>query len=62
VNDAALVAVGDGGYTASVMRRKMWREHGTYILSPPHPTQKKKILTNWQLALLQDFLMLYVLV
>ena len=52
VNDQTLVAVGDGGYTAQVMRRKMWREHGCFILSPPHPTQKKKILTNWQLTLL----------
>lgn len=25
VNDATDIAVGDGGYTASVMRRKMWR-------------------------------------
>lgn len=52
VNDATTVAVGDGGYTASVMRRKMWREHGCFILSPPHPTQKKKVLADWQLTLL----------
>lgn len=52
VNDATLVAVGDGGYTAQVMARKMWREHGCLILSPPHPTQKKKVLANWQLTLL----------
>lgn len=53
VNDATRVAVGDGGYTASVMARKMWREHGTYILSPPHPKQTKKILERWQLTLLR---------
>lgn len=53
VNDATMVAVGDGGYTASVMRRKMWREHGCFVLSPPHPTQKKQVLERWQLALLQ---------
>lgn len=52
VNDATKVAVGDGGYTASVMRRKMWREHGCFILAPPHPTQKKQLLANWQLTLL----------
>jgi hypothetical protein len=52
VNDATGVAVGDGGYTAQVMRRKMWREHGCFILTPPHPTQKKKILAKWQLTLL----------
>lgn len=53
VNNATLFAVGDGGYTASVMRRKMWREHGCFILSPPHPTQRKKVLARWQLTLLR---------
>jgi hypothetical protein len=52
VNDATTVAVGDGGYTASVMRRKMWREHRAYILAPPHPTQNKKVLEQWQCLLL----------
>lgn len=53
VNNATRVAVGDGGYTASVMAQKMWREHGCFILSPPHPSQKKKILARWQLTLLR---------
>lgn len=53
VNSATLVAVGDGGYTASVMRRKMWREYKAYVLSPPHPAQKKKVLAHWQLTLLR---------
>lgn len=53
VNDATVIAVGDGGYTASVMRHKMWREHQAFILSPPHPKQKKKVLAQWQLLLLQ---------
>lgn len=53
VNDATRIAVGDGGYTASVMRRKMWREHGCLILSPPHPSQKKGLFAQWQLTLLQ---------
>lgn len=53
VNNATVVAVGDGGYTASVMRRKMWREHQAYILSPPHPKQTKKVLASWQLTLLR---------
>jgi hypothetical protein len=52
VDDATSVAVGDGGYTASVMRRKMWREHGCLILSPPHPKQRKQVLALWQLTLL----------
>ncbi len=53
VNAATAVAVGDGGYTASVMRRKMWCEHQAYILSPPHPKQKKKVIAKRQLTLLQ---------
>ena len=53
VNSTTKVAVGDGGYTASVMRRKMWREHGCFILSPPHPKQTKQVLERWQLLLLQ---------
>lgn len=53
VNNATSVAVGDGGYTASVMRRKMWREHQAYILSPPHPRQTKQCLEQWQLLLLR---------
>ena len=53
VNDATVIAIGDGGYTADVMRRKMWREHQAFILSPPHPKQRKKVLASWQKLLLQ---------
>jgi hypothetical protein len=52
VNGATVIAVGDGGYTASVMRRKMWREHQAFILSPPH-RQPTKVLAHWQLLLLK---------
>lgn len=51
VNDATVIAVGDGTYNASVMRRKMWREHRAYILAPPHYKQKSKVLKQWQLLL-----------
>jgi hypothetical protein len=47
------IVVGDGGYTARVMSRRMWDEKGTYILSPPHPKQKKKLITWWQHLLLR---------
>ena len=53
VNDATAIAVGDGTYNASVMRRKMWSEHKAYILAPPHPKQNKKLLEQWQLLLLR---------
>lgn len=52
VNDATVIAVGDGTYNASVMRRKMWREHRAYILAPPHPKQNKQLAETWQLFLL----------
>jgi len=53
INDATTVAVGDGGYTASVMRRKMWREHEAFVLTPPHPSQRKQLLAQWQQLLLE---------
>jgi len=46
------IVVGDGGYTAGVMSKRMWEENGTFILSPPHPKQKK-LLAKWQHKLMQ---------
>ena len=53
VNDDTAIAVGDGTYGASVMRRKMWRKHRAYILAPPHPKQNKQVMTEWQHLLLR---------
>jgi transposase len=53
VNDATAIAVGDGTYNASVMRRNMWRKHQAFILAPPHYKQNKKVLQQWQLLLLR---------
>lgn len=53
VNDYTAIAVGDGTYGASVMRKKMWREHKAYVLAPPHPKQNKKLMTEWQHLLLR---------
>lgn len=52
-NKTTKVAVGDGGYTASVMNTFLWNSQGTFVLSPPHPKQKKKLLARWQLLLLR---------
>lgn len=52
VNTYTKVAVGDGGYTAHVMAEHLFEEYGTIIISPPHPKQKRKLLTWWQHALL----------
>ncbi len=53
VNNHTVIAVGDGTYNASVMRRKMWKKHRAYILAPPHPKQSKKLLAEWQHLLLR---------
>ena len=46
------ILVGDTLYGASVMRRYIWEEYGTVIISPPFPKQNKKIATPWQNVLL----------
>lgn len=53
VNQYTKVAVGDGGYTASVMRDLIWKRFGTLIISPVHPKQKRKVAAAWQLFLLR---------
>lgn len=53
IRDRVRIVVGDGGYTARVMSRRMWEEKGTYILSPPHPKQRKKLITAWQYLLMR---------
>ena len=42
LNEKTKIAVGDGGYTASVMRERIWKEYGTIVVSPPHFKQRKK--------------------
>lgn len=53
VNSHTKIAVGDAGYTASVMREKIWRAFGTLIISPPHYKQTKKLMAKWQHVLLK---------
>jgi hypothetical protein len=52
LNQYAKVAVGDGGYTASVMKKRIWETYGTFVVSPPHFKQNKKLITWWQYKLL----------
>lgn len=54
LNRFTKVAVGDGGYTASVMQRAVWEKYGTVIISPPHPKQRKKVMATWQHNLLRS--------
>lgn len=49
----AKILVGDGGYTARVMREKLWKERGVFVLSPPHPKQNNKLAAWWQTLLLK---------
>lgn len=53
VNKHTNIVVGDGGYTASVMAKILWKNFKTIVISPPHPKQKKKIITDWQHFLLK---------
>jgi len=52
LNKHTKVAVGDGGYTASVMKTRIWETYGTLVVSPPHFKQDKKLITWWQYKLL----------
>lgn len=52
LNKECRIAVGDTLYGARVMRERMWRRYGTVIIAPPHPKQKRKIATPWQIDLL----------
>ena len=52
VNDQTKILVGDSHYEASIMRKRIWKKHGTLIIAPPHYTQKKQLATDWQILLL----------
>lgn len=52
LNRHTKLAVGDTLYGARVMREKIWEKYGTIVIAPPHPKQKKKIISPWQFALL----------
>ena len=54
LNEHAQVAVGDTLYGAKVMRKIIKDRFGTVIISPPWPTQKKKLATLSQLDLLNQ--------
>lgn len=53
LNGNVKIAVGDGGYSAGVMREYINKKYGTIIISPPHFKQKKKVITFWQDELLK---------
>lgn len=47
------IIVGDGGYNASVMRKRIYKENNSFVLAYPHPKQKKKLINYWQKILLR---------
>lgn len=53
VNATTRVVVGDGGYTAKVTRRHLWRDYRCAVISPPRPKQIWTLAT-WQLRLLRQ--------
>jgi Transposase DDE domain len=42
------LGIGDSHYGASVMCKILWERSQTFVLAPPHYTQKKKIMAPWQ--------------
>lgn len=54
LNRHAKIAVGDTLYGARVMGQIIKERYGTIIIAPPHPKQKKKIITGWQYFLLRS--------
>jgi hypothetical protein len=53
VNKHTRIAVGDSGYRSAPLHRKVRRAFGTYILTPPHYTQTKQVMTEAQRKLLR---------
>lgn len=54
VNRHTKIGVGDSHYGAKVMGRHLWEKYGTVFVAPPHFTQKKKVATPFQNALLSE--------
>lgn len=53
LNEHTKIAVGDGTYNGRAMNNYIFEEYGTIVIAPPHPKQNKKLITEWQLLLLQ---------
>lgn len=53
LNNRTKLAVGDTLYGARVMREWIWKHYGTIIIAPPHPKQRKKLMTPWQYQFLR---------
>lgn len=54
LNEHCVLAVGDTLYGARVLGSIIKKKFGTVIISPPWPSQKKKVATPWQLDLLNQ--------
>lgn len=52
VNQHTKILVGDSHYGGNVMRKRLWKKYKTIVIAPPHHTQRKKIVTAWQMLLL----------
>ena len=54
LNHHCALAVGDTLYGAKVMGGIIKKRYGTVIIAPPWPSQKKKLVTPWQIDLLNQ--------
>lgn len=53
VDSHTRIAVGDSGYRSTPLHRKVRKAFGTFILTPPHYTQRKQVMTEGQRKLLK---------
>lgn len=53
IKGGAKIVIGDTTYGARVMKEYLWRTKGVFVLAPPHPSQRNKVLTFWQKVLLE---------
>jgi hypothetical protein len=53
VDESTDIAVGDQGYRSAPLHRKLRKYFGVFILTPPHHSQKKQAMAEWQRKLLR---------
>lgn len=52
VNKYTKIAVADFSYGGKAVREQLWNAHGCFVLTPPAPAHKTKIVAPWQHFLL----------
>lgn len=53
-NTRTKLGIGDSHYGAKVMCKILWERSGTFVLTPPHYKQRKKLMAPWQFFFLKQ--------